>query len=235
MSAPLNLLFRGKRYRVALGVTLLGLSAAACWSLVEQRERMPPLQIRFAGKCSKPDYGTASFQLSCAKPCSIFLATATVEVPQRWAWRPETTYGRGEIVRLKANIPYEICVEPPRSGDWRVSISYGTEMHGSRLLLAQMREAWKIKSFSNWTGRPWGGGHFSGSWTLASEEVRFAHALDEERHISPPLEFPSAWRLEGKCSWQTHRLEISSFIRHRNIKPGRSRAESNVHKQRPIS
>jgi len=40
------------------------------------------------------------------------------------------------------------------------------------LLKAQLREAWKIKSFSNWTGKAWGGGRYSGSYELFSEVVQ---------------------------------------------------------------
>jgi hypothetical protein len=167
----------GRRHRALKGVSILalGIFAAVCWSLARQEDELPLLQIRLAGKCSKPDFGTVSFQLSCPEACSLFLTTATVEVPQSHGWRPAATYGRNEIVRLKPNIPHEICVDPPRSDDWRVSIAYGTEMHGLRFLQAQLREAWIIKSFSNWTGRAWGGGRFSGNWTSASEEVRGAH------------------------------------------------------------
>ncbi len=159
---------------MSLGLPLLALAMiAAAWrSIAPPSERLPPLQMRFAGKCSKPDFGTVAFQLSSPEPCSIFLVSATVEAPEADGWKAAATFARNEIVRLKPNVPQEICVEPSASDPWRLSISYGTEMHGPRLFRLQLREAWILKSFSNWTGRAWGGGRFSGNWTLTSEEVQ---------------------------------------------------------------
>jgi hypothetical protein len=66
----------------------------------------------------------------------------------------------------------ELCVERPEAETWRVYIRYGKEIRGFSLLKAQLQEAWKIKSFSNWTGKAWGGGRFRGSYELFSEEIK---------------------------------------------------------------
>jgi hypothetical protein len=86
-------------------------------------------------------------------------------------WKSEAEEYRGEIWRLKAGIPREVCVERSRSETWRAYVRYGTEMKGPSLLRAQLREAWILRSFSNWTGKPWGGGRWSGSYEVFSEEV----------------------------------------------------------------
>lgn len=44
-------------------------------------------------------------------------------------------------------------------------------MHGLPLLKARLREAWLTKGFSNWTGKPWGGGRWSGAYEIYSEEI----------------------------------------------------------------
>jgi hypothetical protein len=65
----------------------------------------------------------------------------------------------------------EFCVEPPRSAPWRAYIRYGKELKGRALLIVQLHEAWQIRSFSNWTGKAWGGGRFGGSYVTFSEDV----------------------------------------------------------------
>ena len=53
---------------------------------------------------------------------------------------------------------------------WRAYVRYGTEMKGPPSWKARLREAWKIRSFSNWTGKVRGGGRFSGQNECFSEE-----------------------------------------------------------------
>jgi len=77
---------------------------------------------------------------------------------------------RGEIWRLKSGVAREVCVERPQACIWRAYVRYGTEMKGASLMKAQLREAWKIRSFSNWTGKAWGGGRWSGAYELFSDE-----------------------------------------------------------------
>ena len=49
-------------------------------------------------------------------------------------------------------------------------LRYGTEMKGVPLIKAQLREAWLNRSLSNWTGKAWGGGRWSGANELFSDE-----------------------------------------------------------------
>jgi hypothetical protein len=46
-----------------------------------------------------------------------------------------------------------------------------TEIKGLSLFKARLREAWILRSYSNWTGKAWGGGRCSGSCEVFSEEV----------------------------------------------------------------
>jgi len=80
---------------------------------------------------------------------------------------------RNEIWRLKPGIARELFVERPEKAaeeTWRVYVQYGAEMHGPPLWKAQLREAWRIRSFTNWTGKGWGGGRFSGRNEFLSDE-----------------------------------------------------------------
>jgi hypothetical protein len=43
-------------------------------------------------------------------------------------------------------------------------------MRGLPLWLAQIREAWILRSFTNWTGKAWGGGHYRGQFMLFSDK-----------------------------------------------------------------
>lgn len=78
---------------------------------------------------------------------------------------------RGEIWRLKSGIAREVCVERPEGETWRAYVRYGTEMKGAQLWEWQIRDTWRDRSFSNWTGQAWGGGRFSGRNELFSTEV----------------------------------------------------------------
>ena len=77
---------------------------------------------------------------------------------------------RGEIWRLKSGVTREVCVERPEAAMWRAYLRYGTEMKGAPLIKAQLREAWLKRSLSNWTGKAWGGGRWSGAHELFSDE-----------------------------------------------------------------
>jgi hypothetical protein len=111
------------------------------------------------------------FRLSTTHDTSIFILETGVQVATASGWKTEFQEYRGEIWRLKAGDAREVCVEGAPSEIWRAYVRYGTEMKGIPLLRAQLREAWILRSFSNWTGKPWGGGRWSGSHELFSEKV----------------------------------------------------------------
>ena len=113
----------------------------------------------------------AEFHLVSAEDTSIFVLATGVQELTSSGWRTESEDTRNEIWRLKAGRPVEVCVERPGSGTWRAFVRYGFEMRGTTLLKAQVREAWILRSVSNWNGRAWGGGHFEGRVDLFSAEV----------------------------------------------------------------
>jgi hypothetical protein len=87
---------------------------------------------------------------------------------------------------MKPGIEREMVVERPQKGTeqiWRAYVGYATEMQGPPLWKAQLREAWKIRSFANWTGKAWGGGRFSGRNEFLSEE--FAEGVIRTKLPSP--------------------------------------------------
>jgi hypothetical protein len=120
-----------------------------------------------------PPAQRAQFHLSSSKPATIFVRATGVQIRTDSGWRSYSEEPRNEIWRLKPGTVQNMCVEIPEKesdGIWRAYIRYGTEMHGPPLLKAQVREAWMIRSFTNWTGKAWGGGRFSGQNVLLSEE-----------------------------------------------------------------
>jgi hypothetical protein len=115
----------------------------------------------------------AQFHVSSSKPAAVFVSATGVQIRTDSGWQPFSEEPRNEIWRLKPGTAQDVFVEIPEKQTeeiWRAYIRYGTEMHGPRLLRAQVREAWIIRSFRNWTGKAWGGGRFSGQYELFSEE-----------------------------------------------------------------
>jgi len=111
------------------------------------------------------------FHVDCSRDTSIFVLATGVQVHGSSGWQTVYEESRGDIWRLKSGIVREVCVERPESNSWRAFIRYGTEMRGWSLLRAQLKEAWILHSFSNWNGKPWGGGRWSGAFELFSDEV----------------------------------------------------------------
>jgi hypothetical protein len=111
------------------------------------------------------------FLLVSAEDTSIFVLATGIQMLTSSGWQTESEDTRSEIWRLKAGRPVEVCVERPDSGTWRAFVRYGFEMHGTPLLKAQVREAWILRSVSNWTGQAWGGDRFHGSVELFSAEL----------------------------------------------------------------
>jgi len=114
----------------------------------------------------------ADFRLVTREDAAISMRASGVQVDTPSGWKTTAEEYRSEVWRLKSGIPREVCVERPLATRWRAYVRYGTEMKGAALLKAQLREAWKIKSFSNWAGKAWGGGRYSGSYELFSEVVQ---------------------------------------------------------------
>ena len=168
---------------LAIGVLFLRLSAG--------QSKAPPLQLARA-RASEGGPGAdaarsnivyddlrqkydpthrAQFHVSCTQDTSIFVLETGVQVHTASGWQTLFDDYRGEIWRLKAGMAREVCVERPPAELWRAYIRYGTQMRGTSLLKAQLREAWLTRSFSNWKGRAWGGGRWSGTYELFSDPI----------------------------------------------------------------
>ena len=116
---------------------------------------------------------SAEFHVTSSQPVAIFVLATGVQIRTDPGWKAFSEEPRNEIWRLKPGIAREMFVERPQKGPeqiWRAYVRYGTEMQGPPLWKAQLREAWKIRSFANWTGKAWGGGRFTGANELFSEE-----------------------------------------------------------------
>jgi len=110
------------------------------------------------------------FHVACSKDTSIFLLASGVQILTPTGWQMLSEEYRGEIWRLKSGVAREVCVERPEAAMWRAYLRYGTEMKGVPLIKALLREAWLNRSLSNWTGKAWGGGRWSGANELFSDE-----------------------------------------------------------------
>jgi hypothetical protein len=105
----------------------------------------------------------AEFHVTSSQPVAIFVRATGVQIRTDSGWQSFSEEPRNEIWRLNPGIARECFVERPQSQAeqiWRAYIRYGTEMKGPPLWEAQLREAWLIRSFTNWTGQAWGGGRF---------------------------------------------------------------------------
>ena len=177
-----------------IGVIGLGMGLGLVWLLSGESQRTPILVLNREGQTGahaprqavtaerskvvlddlRRKYdprNRVEFRVSSTQDTSIFVLATGVQVRTPSGWKTEAEEYRGEIWRLKAGILREVCAERLPSETWRAYVRYGTEMKGPSLLRAQLREAWVLRSFSNWTGKPWGGGRWSGSYELFSEEV----------------------------------------------------------------
>jgi len=111
------------------------------------------------------------FHVASSKDTSIFLLATGVQILTPSGWQMLSEEYRGEIWRLKSGVAREVCVERPEAATWRAFLRYGAEMKGVPLIKAQSREAWLNRSLSNWTGKAWGGGRWSGANELFSDEI----------------------------------------------------------------
>jgi hypothetical protein len=183
------------RRRRILGGSVAGISLLLGISLVPLSDNppapLPPLRIERAGAASAssaaPALGTnlvaddlrqkyspthrVEFHVTCDQNTSIFLLATGVQVHTPSGWQVAAEEYRGEIWRLRPGIVREVCVERPDGGNWRAYLRYGTEMKGSPVLRAQIADAWLNRSFSNWKGKAWGGGRWSGSYELLSPPI----------------------------------------------------------------
>ena len=112
-----------------------------------------------------------AFHVTATRDCSIFVWESGVEILTSAGWKPAQKEYRGNIWRLTSGVPYEVCVERPESTDWRAYIHYAPELRGIDRLKRQVHVAWRSQSFSNWTGKAWGGGFFDGSNYLTGETI----------------------------------------------------------------
>lgn len=142
-------------------------------SFVLRSPSEPKIQMTFAGRTTTPNpFGPAAFRLLATKDCSIFVRRIHVQVQINSGWTNVYAGYVGEARRLRAGSHAEVYAEWPEGKTWRAGIDFGTELKGLSLLRAQIREAWLIHSFSNWTGKPWGGGRWGGDYKLFSDEIK---------------------------------------------------------------
>jgi hypothetical protein len=119
-----------------------------------------------------PPTHRAEFHVQTSQNTSVFVLATGVQTYTPTGWHTVSEEYRGEIWRLNPGVAREVCVDRPEADAWRAYVRYGTEMKGISLLSAQLKEAWKIRSFSNWTGKAWGGGRWSGTYELVSDEIK---------------------------------------------------------------
>ena len=112
-----------------------------------------------------------AFHVTATRDTSIFVWESGVEILTSAGWKPMQKEYRGNIWRLTNGVPYEVCVELPESTEWRAYIHYAPELRGMDRLKRQVQVAWRSQSFSNWTGKAWGGGFFGGSNYLTGETI----------------------------------------------------------------
>jgi len=111
------------------------------------------------------------FVVSSTNDTSIFVLATGVQMLTESGWQVVSEERRGEIWRLKTGVAREVCVERPDAGVWRAYFRYGTAMKGLPLLNAEMKEAWLNRSLSNWNGKAWGGGRWSGAFEVYAPQV----------------------------------------------------------------
>lgn len=105
----------------------------------------------------------AKFHVTASQPMAIGVFATGVQIRTDSGWEPFSEEPRNETWRLRSGLAREMFVERPQRATglpWRAYVRYGTEMKGPQLWKWQLREAWQIRSFSNWTGQAWGGGRF---------------------------------------------------------------------------
>jgi hypothetical protein len=113
---------------------------------------------------------TAKFHMTYTQAAAIFVHSTGVQIHTDSGWKPFSEQPRNEIWRLKPGCPKEIFVDAPQGEKWRAYVRFGREMRGPQLWCWQSQEAWQNRSFTNWTGKAWGGGRFTGANELFSEE-----------------------------------------------------------------
>jgi len=113
---------------------------------------------------------TAKFHMTCTQAAAIFVHSTGVQIHTDSGWKPFSEQPRNEIWRLKPGFPQEIFVDSPQREKWRAYFRFGKEMKGPQLWYWQSRGAWQDRSFTNWTGKAWGGGRFTGANELFIEE-----------------------------------------------------------------
>ncbi len=112
---------------------------------------------------------TAKFHMSSTQAAPIFVLSTGVQIRTDSGWKPFSEQPRNEIWRFKPGCPQEFFVDSPQQEKWRAYVRFGKEMRGPQLWYWQSRGVWQDRSFTNWTGRAWGGGRFAGENKLCSE------------------------------------------------------------------
>ncbi len=111
------------------------------------------------------------FRLTSRQDTTISVSFTGSQLKTPSGWEPASEEHRLETWRLTAGVPREICVErPPTLGRWRAYVQYSKQLKGFALLKANLEEAWRYRSFTNWNGKSWGGGRWAGSYEIYSRE-----------------------------------------------------------------
>jgi hypothetical protein len=172
----------------AVLTTILIVFAIGAFFLQPHNAPTPALTLQFTPAATSTNYSKiipddirmmwapenrVEFHISNPTNIAILVWTTGAQILTPTGWKTANEHQRNEIIRLKPGAARELCVERPHSytGPWRAVITYSTEMKGAPLLTANLMEAWNRRSFTNWNGKAWGGGKFSGSHELYTPEV----------------------------------------------------------------
>lgn len=152
----------------------MALAALVAWS-AGQKSRSVVLRINLPDTLMRQSdwhpQDPVNFQVSASDKTSIFVLTTGIQVKKERGWETQNEIWCGEIWRLETGKTQTLGLKPPQSGEWRAFLKYGSEVNGPQKLAWQMREALKLHSFSNWTGKAWGGGRYRGTFQLFSQEI----------------------------------------------------------------
>jgi len=180
--------------RTSVAVIGLGFGAGLFWFLVDGIQTEPSLRFNRVGQSSTGDLQhdvvrhnsvvadgyqkkydprrRVDFHVTSSRDTAIFVLATGVEIQTPSGWKVVLEEPRNEIWRMKSGLAREVYVDGQPRETWRAFVRCGTEMKGPAWLWAKLRDAWRTLSFSNRTVKSWGGGGpWSGSYELFSEEI----------------------------------------------------------------
>ena len=130
--------------------------------------------------------GNAAVELHSSEPCFISLTKAGVEVfTEEEGWKVHSETWHGEPRELDSTKPNVFWVEQPNYSIWRAYVFYGTSREAGPAFFDKVREAWKIKSFRNWTAKPGRPKQFFGSTKIVTGAIDGSEPLFPEQRNAP--------------------------------------------------